>query len=76
MASAHASPAGQGEILGAAAVTGTCRPRSILTIATSLASRDRVPVRPATVWEALRTAARGEADLACGADLSLTAGSR
>jgi hypothetical protein len=42
--SAHASPAGQGEILGAAAVTGTCRPRSILTIATSLASRDRVPV--------------------------------
>ena len=35
-ASAHASQAAQGEILGVATVTGTCRPRSILTIATSL----------------------------------------
>jgi hypothetical protein len=43
-ATAHASQAAQGEILGAAAVTGTCRSRSILTIVTSLASGDRVPV--------------------------------
>jgi hypothetical protein len=43
-ASAHASQAGQREMLPVPAVTDTCRPRSILTIATSPASCDREPV--------------------------------